>query len=343
MGVVDLSTIGERIKEIRNDFSLKQTEFGKKIMVTHAHISHLEKGSVYPSDMLIKLIAIEFGVNEDWLRNGTGQKYTHIGKALDNMKSFPHTQAGNCPDTHTPNDSKLASYYREIVAALRPGGASEGHIPFMRYPEVIRMLNYLQFSYLSAEELRDERQREKEKLKLELKFQMAFTDFEEVIDELYNMHGSGADTPAGDNMASKYTANHNKHANIRETPEVYGSDSYVNIPTLGKVAAGIPISAVEDNSDLIPVPGSMHVDFALIVKGDSMEPDFPDNSIVFVKKQETLENGEIGIIMIENEMTCKKFYKLDDHIELRSINKSYAPIIVENKDIRILGKVVRNN
>ncbi len=65
-----METIGERLKQIRNDFELNQIEFSKRIGVTNAHISRMEKGITIPSEALIKLICKEFGVNEEWLKTG---------------------------------------------------------------------------------------------------------------------------------------------------------------------------------------------------------------------------------------------------------------------------------
>jgi len=73
-----MNTIGERIKEVRKDFSLTQTEFGKKIGVSHSHISKIESNKEMPSDSVIKLICVEFGINESWLREGSGTKKASV-------------------------------------------------------------------------------------------------------------------------------------------------------------------------------------------------------------------------------------------------------------------------
>ena len=70
-----METIGDRLKFIRNDFELNQIEFSKRIGVTNAHISRMEKGITIPSEALIKLICKEFDVNEEWLKTGSGPIY----------------------------------------------------------------------------------------------------------------------------------------------------------------------------------------------------------------------------------------------------------------------------
>ncbi len=121
------------------------------------------------------------------------------------------------------------------------------------------------------------------------------------------------------------------------------------VPLAGRVAAGTPIMSLAEHDKLIPVPKEdSRVDFALTIKGDSMQPLFNDGSIIFIKKQETLENGEIGVFEIDGEFTCKKFKKTDYHISLESINTTYSPIIITeeeytNRNFRIIGKVYINN
>lgn len=66
-------TIGERIKEVRKSSDLTQTDFGKRVKISGASVSMIEKGINNPSDQTINLICREFHVNEDWLRTGAGE------------------------------------------------------------------------------------------------------------------------------------------------------------------------------------------------------------------------------------------------------------------------------
>lgn len=116
-------------------------------------------------------------------------------------------------------------------------------------------------------------------------------------------------------------------------------EEYKLVPRLGNVAAGLPIEMHIAHTD--HVAARKNIDFALVIKGDSMEPDIPNGSTVYIHKQDTLENSEIGIIAVDGEVTCKKFYKTDSYVELRSINPKYKPIIVKDNTIRILGKVIK--
>lgn len=114
-------------------------------------------------------------------------------------------------------------------------------------------------------------------------------------------------------------------------------------PLLGRVAAGKPIEAVED-VDVIEVPPSMAGQgdhFVLQVKGDSMEEDgILDKDFIVVRRQPSAESGETVVALINNEATVKKYYKRENHVELRPAHRGMEPIIVRDGDLHIEGKVV---
>ena len=114
-----------------------------------------------------------------------------------------------------------------------------------------------------------------------------------------------------------------------------------NIPLIGSIAAGLPLLAEENIVDYFNIDTKIKADFALKVQGNSMigAGIFQDD-IVFIRKQDCLENGEIGVILIEDEATLKKFYKEDDTIILQAENDIYKPLIYTNGNIKILGKLV---
>ena len=113
------------------------------------------------------------------------------------------------------------------------------------------------------------------------------------------------------------------------------------IPLIGTIAAGLPILAEQNIEDYFNLDSSVHADFALRIKGDSMlgAGIFP-NDIVFIKQQCDLENGEIGAILVENEATLKKFYHKDGTVILQAENDKYQPMIFHNGNVKIMGKLV---
>ena len=123
----------------------------------------------------------------------------------------------------------------------------------------------------------------------------------------------------------------------------------LKIPVLGTVAAGIPISAVEEILDSEEVPQSWKNQgefFGLRIKGDSMKPDINHGDTVIVRKQSTANNGDVVITLVNgDDVTCKKFEKLDNGIILISNNSEYSPMYFSNeevvtKPVVILGRVV---
>lgn len=125
--------------------------------------------------------------------------------------------------------------------------------------------------------------------------------------------------------------------------------SALKIPVLGNVAAGIPISAVEDILDYEEVPISWQNQgefFALRIKGDSMEPRIEDGDVVIVKQQSDANSGDTVIALVNgDDATCKKLKKTDNGIMLVSTNPKYLPMFftkedIVNKPVVILGKVV---
>ena len=118
----------------------------------------------------------------------------------------------------------------------------------------------------------------------------------------------------------------------------------VEIPVVGRIAAGTPILAEQNVEDSFPVPARFvngGTNFMLTVRGESMiEAGIMDGDYILVEQQQTARNGEIVVAMVdgfESEATFKTFYKEDDHIRLQPENSAMSPIIV--KDAKILGKV----
>lgn len=117
------------------------------------------------------------------------------------------------------------------------------------------------------------------------------------------------------------------------------------VPLLGEIAAGEPIMVAEESAPYyVEIDESKQVDFCLKVQGDSMvDARIRDGDIVFIRKQPQVENGEIAAIIIDNEVTLKRFYKNDGGVILKPENASYQPKFYTSedfKDIRILGKAV---
>jgi len=118
----------------------------------------------------------------------------------------------------------------------------------------------------------------------------------------------------------------------------------IDVPLVGRIAAGSPILAEEHIEDIFPVPARYvkgGTNFMLTVRGESMvNAGIFDGDYILVEQQNAAINGDIVVAMIdgfENEATVKTFYREDGHIRLQPENDLMSPIIV--KDVKILGKV----
>ena len=120
-----------------------------------------------------------------------------------------------------------------------------------------------------------------------------------------------------------------------ETPPV------VTVPLLGEVAAGVPIPAEQEYLEMLPLPESFvgsGEHFILNVRGSSMiDIGILDGDMVVVRRQETADNGEIVVAMIDGEATVKRFYRENGGFRLQPENAAMEPILTDH-DI-ILGKV----
>ncbi|WP_248925573.1 transcriptional repressor LexA [Paenibacillus hamazuiensis] len=119
--------------------------------------------------------------------------------------------------------------------------------------------------------------------------------------------------------------------------------SVVRVPLIGRVTAGVPITATENIEDYFPLPSHYVNDdnvFMLSVIGDSMiDAGIHDGDYVIVRQQPTANNGDIVVAMTEDdEATVKRFYKERDHFRLQPENPTLQPIILKN--VTILGKVI---
>ena len=127
--------------------------------------------------------------------------------------------------------------------------------------------------------------------------------------------------------------------------------SCVRIPVLGRVAAGVPIDAIEDVLDWEEIPEAMAATgefFGLRIKGDSMQPRIAEGDVVIVRSQPDAESGDVVIVQENGDRaTCKRLMKHETGISLISFNPVYPPIVYTNEEIKslpvtIVGKVVEN-
>jgi repressor LexA len=141
---------------------------------------------------------------------------------------------------------------------------------------------------------------------------------------------------------------HREDLKSRALRPIFTDDDFVDVPVLGKVAAGQPMLAVQNYEDTVKIDrffiGQNREVFALRVKGDSMiEAGIFDGDYVFIRKQLQATSGEIVVAMIGDEATVKRYYPEGDTIRFQPANAAMSPIIVRKKDFRsvnLLGVVI---
>lgn len=116
------------------------------------------------------------------------------------------------------------------------------------------------------------------------------------------------------------------------------------VPLIGTIACGDPILAEENIEGEVAVPDHINADFALKCRGDSMiNARVFGGDIVYIRQQETVNDGEIAAVLIGDDATLKRVHLYEDHIVLEPENPLYRPIVLWGNDmntVRILGKAV---
>jgi len=142
-------------------------------------------------------------------------------------------------------------------------------------------------------------------------------------------------------------------SNLWEVPRLFGLQGKNNVipipqmrsvPLVGTIACGTPILAEQNIEGDVSAPDHVHADFALRCQGDSMiNARIFDGDIVYIRQQETVDDGEIAAVLINDEATLKRVHLYEDHVVLEPENPQYRPLVywgIDMNAVRILGKAV---
>lgn len=128
--------------------------------------------------------------------------------------------------------------------------------------------------------------------------------------------------------------------------DVLAAAHALELPVMGRIAAGVPIEAISEVSHHVAVPGSMlsgrGQHYALEVRGDSMiEAGINDGDIVVIREQSTAENGDIVVALIEDqEATLKRYRRKGSMIALEAANPAYETRVLPDSLVRVQGRLV---
>ena len=120
----------------------------------------------------------------------------------------------------------------------------------------------------------------------------------------------------------------------------------LELPVMGRIAAGVPIEAISEVSHHVAVPGSMvsgrAEHYALEVKGDSMiEAGINDGDVVVIRSQGTADNGDIVVALVDgHEATLKRFYRRNGMIALEAANPAYETRLLRDDQVKVQGRLV---
>lgn len=117
----------------------------------------------------------------------------------------------------------------------------------------------------------------------------------------------------------------------------------VQVPLIGSIACGTPITAEQNIEQMVCVPSRWHATFTLTCKGQSMEPRIHDGDLVAIRSQAEVEQGEIAAVRIGEEATLKRVYLHPSFIELRPENPAFESIILSREEmnsVTIEGKAI---
>lgn len=130
-----------------------------------------------------------------------------------------------------------------------------------------------------------------------------------------------------------------------ENTRYSGTERIIRVPLLGRVTAGVPITAIQNYDGYVDYPSSMSSTysnlFALRVIGESMkDAGILDGDLVVVESRQYAEDGDIVVAMIDDEATVKRYFREKDRIRLQPENQTMSPIYA--RDVTVLGKVIAN-
>lgn len=313
-----------RLRELRKEKGLTQKELAAVLKVSDSTLSYWEQGKFEPDNFLLKEIAKYFNVSVEYLLGKTNFKNTaELFESFNNLGYFEAAfDFGELIKAERENQGvsieEMSSAMGLTISDL--DDIESGILP-LNYDWAEKLAQYLNTDVsqiLFDNELYDDEVPEK--------YHKKVREWERLKEK-------------ADNDARK-EAGRRLPDNIIPLPETKV------VPLLGDIACGSPLLAEENIEMYIKMDKNIPADYALRCKGDSMiNARIFDGDIVFIRKQSDVDNGEIAAVLIDNEATLKKVYKIPEknRVVLSPCNPMYDDQVYTEEqleDVRIIGKAV---
>lgn len=311
----------ERLRQARSAVGLTQKEIAAKIYLSQQAYAKYETGTATPSPDTLSSISTSLGIPVDFLiGSGVFKNWDNIIKRREDV----YFQLQNM----IPATMELNNFSSEKTLL---GWLHTAFVSDLEY-DYIGIVNWFQFAVKRVEfiDLSDSGQ-------CEVQFTPGFWAMIKIEKSNEPLPGHVRITSYRDGISSF----------IERQPGV--ETSAIRVPVLGRVAAGIPLDAVEEimgYEDISSVRYSSGEYFGLEIKGQSMEPKISDGDVVIVRKQSDVDSGDIAVVLVNGDAaTVKKIKKSQQGVTLIPNNPAYEPIYYSNKEIEslpvsIIGKVV---
>ena len=304
--------LGEKIKFLRKKNNMTQGELGEKLGTIQPTVANWESGYSQPSNQIISKLALLFNVSVDYILGNT----TILN---------PKTYLEETLSTYNLSENEYDDILYEILetntfnlSTLNFNGKKNEKVR-MAYLKIFSVyINYMKSNQLDNDVDIEENMKKVKKIDEVFKRLLKSLDKNKIIHNIDDVVFPTIDVP-------------NK------------------LPVLGKISAGLPILATENIEGYEFAPSSYLKEdfeyFYLRVQGDSMSMEFPEGALLLVQRQDTIENGQIGVFRIDDDEATVKKYKEDKvnnliFLEPRSYNPKHDTQSYEPSRVKVIGKVI---
>lgn len=323
-----MSSVGERLVQIRKDLHLNQVAFAKLLHISRSQLGNLETGKRELNEQTIHILCSECHINKEWLLSGTGKQYNQA--VIDSIETADSARGQQPLDSDGDKKAELMQYAAILLHQFKNISYSceniEEFLSFLSYPSFADQVGYISSIYSKA--LSDPAS---SILTLKL-FNALFERVFDLTKESKKLKNAG-----------KSRSRNFQEDDLTEYAEDYCKDILYDVLDFGNeeeprsvaglAAGGSPLYEECDSEETVPVPPK-YLDrdryFIVKVKGHSMEPKIMDGDYAVVERNTPPFPNEIALVRVidavsEEGYVIKKYVPVTNGVELRSFNPDYPP------------------